>query len=111
MNGLGYAPPGWIFEENLRRDGEDRITRKACQQGLQEVPIDDHVVVEQDDDFRIDNFNSAIVAADKTIIALQFENANSRKPLAHERNAPVRRTVIDDQDFVLGACSRNGCDH
>ena len=87
---------------------EDGRVRETSQQRSQKSAIDDHIVVEEHDNIRLHFVCSTIVAAAKTVIAVERENADLRKILADELCAAIAAAIVDDENFVIAAGAFHG---
>src|SRR2546425_8074214 len=55
-----FTTAAGIRKENLRRHGEDGRVGEAVQERPQKSPVDDHVIVEKNNDFSLDGSNPAV---------------------------------------------------
>src|SRR5689334_12093385 len=78
-----------VFEEYLGSHRKDRSARKAGQQGLKKIRIHNHVVVQQHDNVCVDRLNPAVVAANETIVSIEFKNSNLRECFANKSGTAV----------------------
>ena len=101
------AQLGWIAEEDLAGDGEHPGVCERFQQRLEEIRLDAHIAIEQDDDVVLCGFEAGVGAAAETAILFELQYADGWKALPGKFRASIRGGVVDNDDLVAGIA--RGC--
>ena len=108
----GFFPrAGDVGEKDLRANGEDGGLEETIQQRPEESAVDEHVVVEENNDIRANLLDRPVVAAAETIIAIERQHPHAWKIPSNKLDASVGASVIDDKDFVVTAVVLDGFDN
>src|SRR5262249_37275454 len=100
----GFFPPSRrVLKEDLRSDSKHRWIRKSGQEWLKEASIDDHVIVQQNDDICLHLCDSTVVAPGKPIVAIERQDLYRREGIPDEFHAPVSTPIVNYQNFMAAA--------
>ncbi len=89
-----------IAEENLAGDGEDLLVGKGLEQRDEEVRLDPHVVVQQDDDVVARRPDAGVRAAAEAQVLLESQKPDAGEAFADELRAAVAGAVVHDDDLA-----------
>src|ERR1700722_14009559 len=84
-----FPPTRRIGEKNLGRYRKHGRIAESGQQRSEKSFIDNHVVVQQKNNFRFHDFHASIVSAAKSVIAVERQQFSLRKPFANELHASI----------------------
>src|SRR5437870_4198183 len=90
-----YAAAGNVCKENLGSDREHRRVGKSGQKWRKKSAIDNHVVIEKDDNVRLHFCDASIVASGKAIVAIERKDAHCWKVFVNVFHTSVCAAVID----------------
>ena len=105
-----FPPLGGVCQEDLASNSEDIRRTESGEERRQEVLMDDHVVVKQDQDVVCRCGNAEIISPRKIFVDRTANDSHLGKMIPQVFFRPVSAAVVDHDDFMVASLKLHGSD-